>query len=456
MQDLNTSDSTTPPPVPVTFKDLHFQPELMEGLDAMNFQKPTPIQQQAIPIIMKGHDLIACAQTGTGKTAAFLLPVINKIIQKHHDYIDTLIVVPTRELAIQIDEALQGFAYFTPISHIAIYGGTGGISFEQEKKALTHGANVIIATPGRLIAHLNMGYVKIDKLQHLILDEADRMLDMGFSDDLNKIISFLPKKRQSLLFSATMPPKIRELAKKIMHEHPEQINISLSKPAAGVMQAAYVVYDNQKTGLLKSLLKDSKIASIIIFASTKDKVKDIERDFKRSGFPIAAIHSDLEQDERNEVLRQFKNKNLQTLVATDILSRGIDIDSIGLVVNYDVPGDAEDYIHRVGRTARAESTGVALTFINPHDQRKFQRIEDLIGYEVKKLPLPTELGEGPAYDPKANPGKPTRGHFGKGKSGGHGGHKSHSSHKSGGHHKGGGNHKGGGHKGGNGHHGHKK
>ena len=267
------------------------------------------------------------------------------------------------------------------------------------------------------------------------------MLDMGFSDDLNKIISFLPKKRQSLLFSATMPSKIRDLAKKILH-NPEQINISLSKPAEGVLQAAYVVYDNQKTELLKSLLKDKKVASILIFSSTKDKVKEIEKDFKRSGFQISAIHSDLEQDERNEVLRQFKNKNLQTLVATDILSRGIDIDSIGLVINYDVPGDAEDYIHRVGRTARAATTGVALTFINPHDQRKFQKIEELIGYEINKIAIPPHLGEGPAYDPKANAGKPMRGSFGKGKGGG--GHK-------GGGHKGGGSNKSGGYKGG-GHH----
>ena len=440
-EEVKQPETTPTPPAPITFKDLNFQPELMEGLNAMGFEKPTPIQQQAIPVIMKDHDLIACAQTGTGKTAAYLLPTINKIIQHPGDYIDTLIIVPTRELAIQIDEALQGFAYYAQLSHIAIYGGTGGISFEQEKKALTQGANIIIATPGRLISHLNMGYVKISQLKHLILDEADRMLDMGFSDDLNKIISFLPKKRQSLLFSATMPPKIRELAKKILH-NPEQINISLSKPAAGVLQAAYVVYDNQKTELLKGLLKDKKVASILIFSSTKDKVKEIERDFKRSGFQISAIHSDLEQDERNEVLRQFKNKNLQTLVATDILSRGIDIDSIGLVINYDVPGDAEDYIHRVGRTARAESTGVALTFISPHDQRKFQKIEELIGYEIKKIEVPTHLGQGPIYDPKAHAGKPMRGPFGKGKGGsGHkgGGHKTGGSGKSGGY-KGGGHH----------------
>lgn len=364
----------------------------------MGFTKPTPIQQQAIPIIQAGRDIIACAQTGTGKTAAFLLPVINKMIQQRGTGVDTLIIVPTRELAVQIDEAMQGFGYFASVSAIAIYGGTDGKSFEQEKKALTQGADIIIATPGRLIAHLNMGYANFNSLQHLILDEADRMLDMGFSDDINKIITYLPAKRQTLLFSATMPPQIRTLAKKIL-SNPEEINISLSKPAAGIMQGAYVVYDTQKMELLKGLLKDKKINSILIFSSTKEKVKELERQLQKLGFNISAIHSDLEQNQRNETLRMFKGKKIQTLVATDVLSRGIDIDSIGLVINYDVPGDAEDYIHRVGRTARAETTGVALTFINPDDQMKFKKIEDLIGNEIKKLPLPAHLGEGPEYNP---------------------------------------------------------
>lgn len=380
------------------FSDFNFEPELMEGLSSMNFEKPTPIQELSIPIISSGKDIIGCAQTGTGKTAAFLLPVINKIIKEHKHVVNTLIIVPTRELAVQIDEAMQGFGYFTPATAIAIYGGKDGISFEQEKKALTQGANIIIATPGRLIAHLNMGYVKFDSIEHLILDEADRMLDMGFSDDLNKIISFLPKQRQTIMFSATMAPKIRELAKKILN-NPEQVNIAVSKPAAGVLQGAYLVYNTQKMALLKSLLTGKNLSSILIFSSTKDKVKELERDLARSKFNIAAIHSDLEQDQRTETLRQFKNKTLQILVATDVLSRGIDIDSIGLVINYDVPRDAEDYIHRVGRTARAETTGVALTLINPEDMRKFKSIEDLIGDEIKKLPLPPQLGEGPAYEP---------------------------------------------------------
>jgi len=383
----------------VTFHELNFAPELLEGLDSMGFSKPTPIQELAIPIILRGKDIIACAQTGTGKTAAFLLPVLNKLTQNPTEHVNTLIIVPTRELAIQIDEAFQGFAYFTSASAIAIYGGSDGKSFDQEKKALTQGANVIIATPGRLISHLNMGYVKFDKIQHLILDEADRMLDMGFSDDLNKIINFLPKEKQTILFSATMPPKIRDLAKRILIE-PEQVNIAVSKPAEGVMQVAFMAFNEQKLPLLQGLLKGKDIPSIIIFCSTKDKVKQLERELKKANYNVAAIHSDLEQEQRNEAMRNFKNRSLQILVATDILSRGIDIDSIGLVVNYDVPGDPEDYIHRVGRTARAESTGVAITFINTEDQRKFKKIEDLIGSEIRKKPLPERLGEAPVYDPK--------------------------------------------------------
>lgn len=390
----------------MTFDEFNFETELREGLSSMGFKKPTPIQEKAIPVILSGKDLIACAQTGTGKTAAFLLPVMNKIIKAHKEAVNTLIIVPTRELAIQIDEAVQGFGYFTPVSAIAIYGGNDGMAFEQEKRALTQGANIIIATPGRLIAHLNMGYVKFDELEHLVLDEADRMLDMGFSDALNKIISHLPKNRQTLLFSATMPPKIRELAARILKE-PEQINIAVSKPAAGVLQAAYVVYNEQKTPLLKNLLQGKKnLQSIIIFSSTKENVKRLERELKQSGFNAAAIHSDLEQEQRNETLRQFRNRSVQIVVATDVLSRGIDIDSIGLVINYDVPGDAEDYVHRVGRTARAEQTGVALTFINPEDQRKFKRIEELIEMDVPKVALPPAIGNGPEYNPSKFAEKP--------------------------------------------------
>ena len=365
----------------------------------MGFKEPTPIQQKAIPVILSNRDIIACAQTGTGKTAAYLLPLINKIIKQKSQTINTLIIVPTRELAIQIDETIQGFTYFAPVNAIAIYGGTDGASFLQEKKALIDGANIIIATPGRLISHINMGYVKFTGLEYLVLDEADRMLDMGFNEDINKIITFLPKQRQSLLFSATMPNKIRGLASKILR-NPEHINIAISKPAEGILQGAYIVYDNQKMELLKSLLHRKDSESILIFSSTKEKVKEMERELRKAGVKASAIHSDLEQDRRNEVMRDFKSRNLNVLVATDILSRGIDIDSISLVINYDVPRDAEDYVHRIGRTARAESTGAAITFINPEDQYKFKNIEDLIGTEIKKLPIPAELGKVPVYNPK--------------------------------------------------------
>jgi ATP-dependent RNA helicase RhlE len=389
------------------FSDFNFESSLQEGLDSMGFENPTPIQEQAIPIILSNKDLIGCAQTGTGKTAAFLLPILNKLTANPTDLTNTLIIVPTRELALQIDQALQGFSYFTSVSSLAIYGGSDGSVFEQEKKALTQGANVIIATPGRLMAHLNMGYVKLDNLQHLILDEADRMLDMGFVDDIIKITTYLPKNRQTLMFSATMAPRIRTLATKLLNE-PEQITISLSKPAEGVVQGAYLVYDTQKNNLIKSLLsgKEKELSSVIIFLSTKIKVKELERDLQKAGLKAKAIHSDLEQGEREEVLRNFRSKQLQILVATDILSRGIDIEDIGLVINYDVPGDAADYIHRIGRTARAASTGVALTFINEYDQQKFAQIETLIAAEVKKLPLPEGFAEGPIYAPEVKVKKP--------------------------------------------------
>ncbi len=387
------------------FKDFNFETNLQEGLDSMGFETPTPIQEQAIPIIQNNKDLIGCAQTGTGKTAAFLLPILNKLTINPTDSTNTLIVVPTRELALQIDQALQGFSYFTSVSSLAIYGGSDGSVFERERKALTEGANIIIATPGRLMAHLNMGYVKFDKLETLILDEADRMLDMGFVDDILKITTYLPKVKQTLMFSATMAPTIRALATKLLH-NPEHISISLAKPAEGVIQGAYLVYDGQKNALIKSLLAGKELTSVIIFVSTKIKVKELERDLQKAHLKAKAIHSDLEQNEREEVLRNFRSKQLQILVATDILSRGIDIEDIGLVINYDVPGDAADYIHRIGRTARASATGVALTFINEWDQQKFLQIETLIGSEVKKLPLPPEIGAGPAYTPLVKIKKP--------------------------------------------------
>ena len=367
------------------FSDFNFKKSLVEGLESMRFEIPTPVQQQAIPIILENKDLIACAQTGTGKTAAFLLPILNKLEEHPTDSINTLIILPTRELALQINQVLAGISYFTSVSFIPVYGGSDENTFDREQKALKQNANIVIATPGRLMTHINLGYVNFDNLQHLVLDEADRMLDMGFIHDILRIINFLPKKRQTLLFSATMPPKVRSLAKKIMNDaNPEQINIAISKPAEGVLQAAYMAYDNQKNDLIKSLFEGKKKLSAIIFASTKQKVKSLERDLQKTEFNVKAIHSDLEQTERESVLLSFRNKQTQILVATNIVSRGIDIEDINLIINYDVPDDAEDYIHRVGRTARAEATGVALTFINENDQQKFAQIEKLIGEEIKR------------------------------------------------------------------------
>lgn len=386
-----------------TFADLKLDDSLLDGLDSMGFEKPTPIQEQVMPHILAGKDIIACAQTGTGKTAAYLLPVLDKISRQEKEHTSALIISPTRELALQIDHAFQGFSYFTSASSIAVYGGGDGHTFDREKKALTEGASVVIATPGRLISHLNLGYVKFDQLDFLVLDEADKMLDMGFYDDILKIIRFLPAKRQNLLFSATMPPKIRDLARKIMHE-PVEVNIAISKPAAGVTQTAYVVYDAQKPELLKQILMKRTDPSMLVFASTKQTVKDLEKELRRAGLPVRAIHSDLTQEERESVLLSYRTRQTRILVATDILSRGIDIDNIGLVLNYDVPGDAEDYVHRVGRTARAESTGEAITFIGPKDQRRFGTIEELIERVIPKEPLPGGLGEGPAYNPSARNG----------------------------------------------------
>jgi superfamily II DNA/RNA helicase len=373
----------------------------MEGLDAMGFLKPTPIQEQVIPLILKGGDVIATAQTGTGKTAAYLLPMLHNISHNKIPHTSVLIISPTRELAMQIDQAFQGFAYFTHASSMAIYGGSDGQVFDREKKALQEGTSVVIATPGRLFSHLNMGSGRFDQLDCLILDEADKMLDMGFYDDIIRIISFLPAKRQNLLFSATMPPKMRELARKIMNQ-PAEVNIAMSKPAAGILQGAYLVYDSQKIPLLKNLLEGKKLTSVLIFASTKSGVKVLEKELRQINLPAKAIHSDLSQEEREKVLLSFRNRSTQILVATDILSRGIDIDSIGLVVNYDVPGDAEDYVHRVGRTARAESTGVALTFINENDQQRFAQIETLIERTIPKIALPAEVGAGPEWNPRTH------------------------------------------------------
>lgn len=367
----------------------------------MGYKQPTPIQQQAIPVILRNQDLIACAQTGTGKTAAYILPILHKILHSKERGLNTLIIAPTRELAVQIDQQIEGFSYFVNISSIAVYGGGDGVTWEIQRKALMQGADIVIATPGRFIAQLGSGLVKFDNLQHLVLDEADRMLDMGFHDDILRIISHLPKERQTLFFSATMPPRIRELAKRILRD-PQEITIAVSKPAEGINQQAYSVYDTQKEKLLETILDNDAYQSVIIFASTKENVKKLGQLLRRKGLSVKAFHSDLEQVEREMLMNEFKSRKLRILVGTDILSRGIDVEGVSLVVNYDSPPDPEDYVHRIGRTARAATQGTAITFINPKDQRKFARIEKLIEKEVPKLPLPEGLGEGPAYEPEKN------------------------------------------------------
>ena len=379
------------------FAGFGLAPSLLESIDIMGFSDPTPVQQMAIPAIISGKDLIACAQTGTGKTAAYLLPIMHKLeTSDRQGGLNTIIIAPTRELAQQIDQQIVGLSYFTSVSSIAIYGGGTGSEFEREKTALKAGADIVVATPGKLISHLNMGYVKTNTIQNLILDEADRMLDMGFFEDIMRIVGYLPEKRQTLLFSATMPPKIRQLATRLLKD-PAEINIAISKTAEGVHQSAYSVEDHQKEALLVNVLDRPNLESVIVFSSRRTTVRSIEKALIRKGVKAKGISSDLEQRDRDEVLRQFRNKTFPVLVATDVMSRGIDIADLDMVINFDVPHDAEDYVHRVGRTARAKSTGEAVTFVTPKEQRNFYKIEKLTGVAVDKPELPEKLGKGPEW-----------------------------------------------------------
>jgi superfamily II DNA/RNA helicase len=424
---MNTTPTPSSPaadePVRITFDELGLDYDLLDGLDVMGFKHPTPIQEKAIPVILDGKDLIACAQTGTGKTAAFVLPIIDRILNADHRHLNTLILTPTRELAQQIDQQVEGLSYYTSVNSIAIYGGGDGALWEQQQKALRTGADIIIATPGRLISFLSSGNFKLDNLQHLVLDEADRMLDMGFFDDIMRIVAMLPKKRQTLMFSATMPPKIRQLASTILNE-PEQITLSISKPAEKINQQVYLVYDQQKEPLLKEILADEQYKAILVFCSTKDKVKELNHTLRKMHIPAKAFHSDLEQAEREDIMRDFKASKLRILVGTDVLSRGIDVDGIDLVINYDAPPDAEDYVHRIGRTARAERTGTAITFVNEKDQRRLAAIEQLIEKEVPRVAVPEKFGPAPAYNPRAGGGGGSGGRrpFRKGGGKGPGGH----------------------------------
>ncbi|HBH22543.1 MAG TPA: ATP-dependent RNA helicase [Cytophagales bacterium] len=383
------------------FNEFGFSQNLLEGIEAIGFEDATSIQEKAIPHIMEGNDLIGSAQTGTGKTAAFLLPIIDGIIKKnvHDDQIKALIIVPTRELAMQIDQQMEGLSYFTSVSSIPVYGGSDGNTFSKEKKALESGADVVVGTPGRLIAHLNMGYVKLKKLEYFILDEADRMLDMGFHADIMKIIGFLPEKRQNLLFSATMPKKILELSKSVLHD-PVEVHMAISKPVEKLSQRAFIVYESQKIPLAKFLLSAKRLKSVIVFCSTKSSAKELTKSLKKENLPAEEIHSDLGQETREEVLSSFKHKQLKILVATDILSRGIDVEDIDLVLNYDVPNSGEDYIHRIGRTARAAAYGIAITLVSEKEQGKMADIERLLGAPVPKAEIPGTFGPSPEYKPR--------------------------------------------------------
>jgi superfamily II DNA/RNA helicase len=396
------------------FTELNLEDSVLDALDAMNFKECTPVQEQTIPVILKGRDLIGVAQTGTGKTAAYLLPVINQLSKGGYpaDAINCVIMAPTRELAQQIDQQMEGFSYFMPVSSVAIYGGNDGIRFEQEKKGLTLGADVVIATPGRLISHLSLGYVDLSKVSFFILDEADRMLDMGFSDDIMQIVKYLPKERQTIMFSATMPAKIQQLAKTILND-PAEVKIAVSKPADKIIQAAYVCYEGQKLNIIQSLFKEQKPERVIIFASSKLKVKEVAKALKRLNLNVGEMHSDLDQSQRDEIMHEFRNGRISMLVATDIVARGIDIDDIRLVINYDVPHDNEDYVHRIGRTARANNDGCAITFVSETEQTRFKQIENFLGKEIYKLPLPPEVGEAPVYAPHEN----NRNKSGRGKGG---------------------------------------
>ena len=400
------------------FYDLDLNDDVLDALDAMNFTTCTPIQEHTIPPLLEGRDLIGVAQTGTGKTAAYLLPILSMLSDGGYpdDAINCIIMSPTRELAQQIDQAMEGFSYYVPVSSVAVYGGNDGIRYEQERRGLALGADVIIATPGRLISHISLGNVDLSRTSFFILDEADRMLDMGFYDDIMQIAKQLPENRQTIMFSATMPDKIQKLASSILHD-PVEVRLAVNKPAEKIVQTAYVCYETQKLGIIKSLFKDTKPERVIIFSSKKTKVKEIAAAFKRMKLNVGEMHSDLDQAQRDVVMREFKSGRIDILVATDIVSRGIDIDDIRLVINYDAPHDCEDYVHRIGRTARAGAEGCAITFVAVDDQSRFAAIEEFIGREVHKLPLPEELGEAPEYNPKKKStgrGKGGRGHGGKG------------------------------------------
>ena len=398
------------------FDELDLEDEILDGLDDMNFQEMTPVQEHTIPVILEGRDIIGCAQTGTGKTAAYTLPLLNKLLIEGNpdNVVKSVIIVPTRELAQQIDQQFQGFSYYLPVSTTVVYGGGDGKGWDVQKRGMLMGSDVVIATPGRMISHIQNSGIDLSHVECLILDEADRMLDMGFSEDIMKIVSYMPKDRQTIMFSATLPPKIREMARTILR-NPAEVNIAISKPNEAIDQSAYVCYENQKLGIIRSLFAEETPERVIIFASSKLKVKEVTKALKQMKLNVGEMHSDLEQAQREEVMYEFKAGRINILVATDIVARGIDIDDIRLVINYDVPHDSEDYVHRIGRTARANNDGVAITFVSEKEQGNFKNIEKFLDRDIYKIPVPEELGEAPEYKPRAFDGGGRRGGRGNGR-----------------------------------------
>jgi len=375
--------------------------EVMEGLRAMNFTVATPVQEQAIPVILQKKDLIACAQTGTGKTAAFILPLLHNLQSdsQNSDGIKAIIMAPTRELAQQIDQQMEGFSYFSSFSSVAVYGGNDSQAWDVQKRGLQNGADVVIATPGRLISHINLYKIDFSTVQYFILDEADRMLDMGFYDDIMQIVGHLPKNRQTIMFSATMPSKIKQFAQTILRE-PEEIRIAISRPPETIMQTAFICHEEQKPNIVKHLFSSQEPNKVILFSGSKLKVKELTKVLRQMKFSVGEMHSDLDQTQRSHVMHEFRNNRINILIATDIVSRGIDIDDITLVINYDVPYEVEDYVHRIGRTARAGEEGMAITFVAIEEQYRFKQIENFLGKEIYKIPMPVELGEAPVYEPE--------------------------------------------------------
>ena len=383
------------------FDELPLCDSVLDGLQAMNFKEATPVQEQTIPVILAKRDVIACAQTGTGKTAAFILPLLHNLQAEPHaeNFVNAIIMAPTRELAQQIDQQMEGFSYFTSFSSVAVYGGNDASAWDTQRRGLQKGADVVIATPGRLLSHINLYDIDFSHVKYFILDEADRMLDMGFFDDIMQVVNRLPKTRQTIMFSATMPPKIRLLAKTILN-NPAEVKIAVSKPPESIMQTAYICYEPQKQAIIRHLFAEQEANKVIIFSGSKLKVKELFKTFRQMGLSVGEMHSDLDQAHRDSVMHEFKNSRISILVATDIVSRGIDIDDISLVINYDVPHDAEDYVHRIGRTARASAEGMAITFVSVEEQYKFKQIEDFLEKDIYKIPMPVELGEAPAYEPE--------------------------------------------------------